>query len=59
MLPEGERRQRDRDNIEAALQATNGRVFGKDGAAQLLGLPPTTLLSRMKALGLAKARASN
>ncbi len=34
------------------LRATKGRIFGADGAAQRLGLPPTTLTSRLKALGI-------
>lgn len=49
----------ERANIERALQATNGKIYGVDGAAQLLGLKPTTLSSRMKALGIARARSSS
>lgn len=49
---EGDRKRRDRDNVLAALAATNGKVFGEDGAARLHQIPPTTLLSRMKSLGL-------
>jgi transcriptional regulator with GAF, ATPase, and Fis domain len=45
-------RQLEADNIRAALVATSGRVSGPDGAAQLLGLKPTTLTSRIKALGI-------
>jgi transcriptional regulator with GAF, ATPase, and Fis domain len=29
-------------------------VYGPDGAARLLGVKPTTLASRMKALGLVR-----
>jgi hypothetical protein len=29
-----------------------GKVFGPDGAAALLGMKPTTLATRIKALGL-------
>ena len=54
IVTESERRRRDRENIEAALQATHGRVFGADGAAALLGIPPTTLVSRMKSYGFAR-----
>lgn len=36
--------------IEAALVQTRGRVFGPRGAAVLLGMKPTTLASRIKAL---------
>ena len=44
------------DNIHAALEATGGKVYGADGAAALLGLKPTTLASRMKALGISRRR---
>ena len=42
-----------RDTLRA-LERTGWRVAGADGAAQLLGMPPSTLSSRMKALGLAR-----
>lgn len=45
-------RQIEADNIRAALKAANGKVSGPSGAAQLLGLKPTTLTSRIKALGI-------
>ena len=51
---ETERIARDRANIVAALQLAGGRVSGEDGAAGLLGIKPTTLASRMKALGISK-----
>ncbi|CCK78268.1 transcriptional activator [Desulfobacula toluolica Tol2] len=35
-------------NIQAALKACNGKIYGKDGAANLLGCVPTTLCSRIK-----------
>jgi transcriptional regulator with GAF, ATPase, and Fis domain len=47
----------ERETLEAALAKTAGRVFGPGGAATLLGMKPTTLASRMKALGIAPARA--
>jgi transcriptional regulator with GAF, ATPase, and Fis domain len=43
-------KRRERDVIAAALQKTNGKVFGPSGAAELLGMKPTTLASRIKAL---------
>jgi len=46
----------DRENILAALRRTNGKMSGEDGAAELLGIKPTTLASRMKALGVEKPR---
>jgi len=42
----------ERDNVQRALVAANGRVSGTGGAAELLGIPASTLASRMKALGL-------
>ncbi|WP_397570955.1 sigma 54-interacting transcriptional regulator [Schlesneria sp. T3-172] len=45
-------RQLEEDNIRAALKLTNGKVFGASGAAQLLEMKPTTLASRIKALGI-------
>ena len=38
--------------IKAALEASNGKIYGKDGAAALLGLKPSTLQSKMKKLGI-------
>ena len=43
-------RQIEADNIRAALKAANGKVSGPGGAAQLLGMKPTTLASRIRAL---------
>lgn len=40
----------ERENVIAALKATNYRIYGAGGAAELLGLKPTTLASRIKAL---------
>jgi transcriptional regulator with GAF, ATPase, and Fis domain len=42
----------ERENIHTALQQCRWKVAGKDGAAKLLGLAPSTLQSRMKAMGL-------
>jgi transcriptional regulator with GAF, ATPase, and Fis domain len=42
----------ERDNLQQALQAAGGRVAGPGGAAELLAIPPSTLRSRLKALGL-------
>jgi transcriptional regulator with GAF, ATPase, and Fis domain len=35
-------------NIELVLQHTDWKVYGTGGAAELLGLKPTTLLSRIQ-----------
>lgn len=42
----------ERENVKAALEACRWRVSGPRGAARLLGLKPTTLASKIKALGL-------
>jgi transcriptional regulator with GAF, ATPase, and Fis domain len=39
-------------NYRAALKQSGGKVYGADGAAALLGIPPTTLASRLKSLGI-------
>ena len=41
---------RERENLIAALQATHYKIYGAGGAANLLGVKPTTLASRIKAL---------
>jgi len=46
----------ERANIMRALDATNWTVSGEKGAAKLLGLNPSTLSSRMKALHIQKPR---
>ena len=42
------------DHIRATLESTNWRIRGAAGAAERLGLKPTTLESRMAKLGLAR-----
>jgi formate hydrogenlyase transcriptional activator len=42
----------DRAHILEVLNRTGWRVSGKEGAAEILGLKPTTLESRMKKLGI-------
>ncbi len=39
-----------RVHIKRALEAAGGKIYGSDGAAQLLGLKPSTLQSKMKKL---------
>jgi len=53
-LTEAEIRRRDCENIFAVLQKTGWKIKGADGAAQLLGVKPTTLISRIKRLGLVR-----
>jgi transcriptional regulator with GAF, ATPase, and Fis domain len=52
VFTEQEIRQLERQNIEAALKQCGGRIYGPQGAARLLGLPPTTLSARVKNLGI-------
>jgi hypothetical protein len=42
--------------IEVALTESRGRVAGPAGAAAKLGIPPTTLYSRIKALNIQKSK---
>jgi len=52
ILTDEQLRNLERDNTLAAVRACHGKLFGKDGAAQLLGIKPTTLASRLKRLGI-------
>ena len=51
-LTEAEVRRRERENLLIVLQKTDLRIKGVDGAAELLGIKPTTLMSRIEKLGL-------
>jgi len=42
----------EKKHIEAVLDSVNGVIAGKLGAAQILDLPPSTLRSKMKKLGI-------
>ena len=42
----------ERSYIEEVLRHVNGAVGGKGGAAEILGMPASTLRSRMKKLGI-------
>ncbi len=54
ILPEVEMRRRERENTLNGLQRTGWRIYGPGGAAELLGMKPTTLASRIKKMGLKK-----
>ena len=45
-------KQLEKDNVLAALEAANWKIAGPGGAAELLGIKPTTLVSRLKAMGI-------
>lgn len=49
---ESEIQQRERENLLAVLTKSGWKIKGADGAAELLGVKPTTLLSRIKKMGL-------
>jgi PAS domain S-box-containing protein len=53
-LTEKEMRDFQKNNLVAALKQTNWRVSGPDGAAELLGVKPTTLADRIRTLGIRK-----
>lgn len=44
----------ERDHILGVLKRANGKIWGTGGAAELLDVPPTTLVSKMKKLGIKK-----
>ena len=48
----------ERDEILRILKITNGRVAGAEGAATRMGIKRTTLISRMKKLGIDPRRMS-
>ncbi|WP_288098537.1 sigma 54-interacting transcriptional regulator [Pseudomonas sp.] len=50
IMTDAQIRELERNNMQAALKAADGKLFGKGGAAELLGLKPTTLASRFKRL---------
>ena len=50
-----ELKRQERDTIVSALKQTNGKISGPHGAAELLGMKPSTLSSRMAALSVNRA----
>jgi transcriptional regulator with GAF, ATPase, and Fis domain len=51
-LTEAEMRQYERDNLVTVLENAGWKVKGPNGAAELLGLNPATLVSRIRKMGL-------
>ncbi len=47
-------KQLEHDSIVAALERANWKISGPGGAAELLGLNPSTLASRMRSLGITR-----
>jgi transcriptional regulator with GAF, ATPase, and Fis domain len=56
ILTDRECRARERANVMKALQRADGRIYGQGGAAELLGINPTTLASRLRALKITPAK---
>jgi len=54
ILTDKRMRELQKGNLIAALKATNWKVSGKDGTAELLGVRPTTLYDRMKTFNIRK-----
>ena len=52
IVTEDEMRRRERANLVAALQQTKWKLSGEGGAAEMLGIKPTTLASRIKKMGI-------
>jgi hydrogenase-4 transcriptional activator len=52
VIPDKEMCRRMRDNMLTALKLSGGRIYGAGGAAELLGIRPSTLCTRVKKLGL-------
>ena len=46
-------------HILEALKRTKGKIYGDDGAARILQIKPTTLISKMKRLGIQQKREFN
>lgn len=56
-LPAATLAEHERKHILDVLERTRWRISGKGGAAEILGLVPTTLHSRMKKLGISRPKA--
>ena len=54
IVTDAELRRRERANIVAALTKSGWRIHGPGGAAELLSINPSTLVSRIRKLGLKK-----
>jgi transcriptional regulator with GAF, ATPase, and Fis domain len=55
ILTEQDMRTLERDNLIAALKQTRWKVSGTGGAAELLGVNPATLASRLRAFGISRS----
>ena len=48
----------ERDHILCMLKFCKGRISGEGGAAEILGVPPSTLTSKIKRLGIRREHLS-
>lgn len=54
LMSKAELRNLEIENMQDALKQTNWKIYGPRGAAELLAIKPTTLISRLKKLGIYK-----
>src|SRR5262245_43809365 len=57
VLTDRQLRERERANTIKALERAGGRIYGRNGAAELLDIHPTTLASRLRALKVVVTKA--
>ena len=55
VLPQAEMRRIERENLVNALEQSGWKIYGPGGAAERLGIKPTTLVSRMKKMGITRS----
>lgn len=52
ILSDAEIRELERENMIKALSVCNGKIYGPRSASEKLGIKPTTLISRLKKMGI-------
>jgi transcriptional regulator with GAF, ATPase, and Fis domain len=57
-ITESQWRKLERENLLKVLKQARGRVSGRGGAAELLGVNPNTLASRLRALGISRSHSA-
>ena len=58
ILRDEEVRRLERENLLAALERADWKIYGPGGVAELLGLKPTTVTSRLKRMGIDRTEKS-
>jgi transcriptional regulator with GAF, ATPase, and Fis domain len=56
-ITQEEMKTRERENMLLALERTGWKIYGRGGAAELLGLKPNTLAARLNAMGIKRRNA--